>query len=225
MAGIEAIAVVDSIIYQSSLLLVTLSHNLQATLLLQPVGYLANHVDAKGRWGVVEGILLVVGVITQHGRESLRALFQHGASCHYQGNTGRSQVLLDTGINQAELGEIQRTGQNIRGHICNQRHIASFRDVVVLSAIDGVVVANMEISSVIAEFDFILGRDVLEVYILAGGSGIATAKDFCFFVCLGGKAAGKDVVATLLSRSKVQSHHVKLHAGTALNEQNLIVIP
>ena len=95
---------------------------------------------------------------------------------------------------------------------------------MVLGAEDGVVVADMEIGSIIAELDFLLSRDVLEVDILAGSGYIAAAQDFSLLVCLAGEAAGQNVVAALLSGSKVQGNHIKLHAGTALHEQYLVVI-
>ena len=65
---------------------------------------------------------------------------------------------------------------------------------------------------------------MLKIDILARSSYIATAKNLSFLAGLGGKAARQYIVTTLFRGSKVHSHHVKLHAGTTLNKENLIII-
>jgi len=224
VAAIESAAVIDGIVDERRLFRIALRHSREAALALDPGRNLAHHVDAEGRRGIVQGILVVEGFIAQHGGQGFRALFQHGLPGNHQCHARRAQVLLDTGVNEAEPGEIQRPGKHIRGHIRDEGHTAGFRDVVVLSAVDGVVIADMQIGCVVAELDLLLGRDMAEVRFLAGSGHMAHAQNLGFLVGLAGKAAGKHIVADFAIGGEIQRNHVKLHAGAALDEQYLIII-
>ena len=82
----------------------------------------------------------------------------------------------------------------------------------------------MQIRGVRAQFDLVLGGNVAEIHILAGGSHLADAEDLRFLVGLGGEASGEDIVSRMLFRRKVQGNHGELLACAALDEENIVVI-
>ena len=80
------------------------------------------------------------------------------------GNAGRAHVLLCAGVDDAVLGDINRLGQDVGGHIRYERYACRGLGVVlILGAVDGVVGADVEVIGIRTDVQLGLRRNAVEV--------------------------------------------------------------
>ena len=224
MATVEAVGIIDGIVDDLGLALVAACHLFEAALCLDPGSDLADHVDAESRRRVIEGVLLVERVIAEHRRQGLRTLLEQALLGNNEHDTSWTKVLLDAGIDEIEFVEIHRAREHVRGHVGKERHAVCLRDVVIFRAVDRVVVTEVDVGRLRINLELFLRRDVFVAAFFAGSCDRADAEVLCFFIGLFGEAAGEDVGARMFLRGVVQRNHGELLAGTALAEQDLVII-
>ena len=140
-------------------------------------------------------------------------------NCHAR----RSHVLLRAAVDNAVLGEINRLGHDVGGHICYHRNLAGLRIVVPLGAEDRVVGADIEVIRLRIEVKLLLLRNPSEVIRLRGCSDMDLAVLLCFLIGTACEIAG-DRVVRLAGDHQVERDCGELHGCTALHEQDLIVV-
>ena len=138
-------------------------------------------------------------------------------------HAGGGYVLLHAKVDAAVLADIHGLGKDHGTHICHQRHALHLRQLHILGAEDGVVLADVDVAGVLIVVDSVYIRDISEVFILTGCHDLGLAE-------LGGllgsqtrEVAGHDVVC-LAGGHKVQRHHGKLLGSATLEKAHLIVI-
>ncbi|MPN00752.1 hypothetical protein SDC9_147948 [bioreactor metagenome] len=99
MAAIIAAALVDGVINQLGFCRVMLADSGQTTVGFNPAKYPANHIDAEGWRGVIQGIIFGVGFIAEHGWNGLRIVFKQVFADNDHRYSGRSQIFLSAGVN------------------------------------------------------------------------------------------------------------------------------
>src|SRR5690606_25270230 len=136
----------------------------------------------------------------------------------------RADVLLRAGVDHAELRDVDRPREDVRGHVHHQRHLTGVRHPVELHAADGFVAAVMQVGSVLAQLPVVLPGDGEEVQRLAAGRHVDVAKATRFLDGLLRPDAGLNVVGHAVFRQQVQRNLGELLAGPALHEQHLVVL-
>ena len=216
---------IEVIVQHGGTLLSTLLHSLYAAHVFNPLGNQTEYIDAVRGRRVVHGILVSHGLPVQHNRVLLeRIVAEQILADDDNGNTGRAHVLLCAGVDDAVLGNINRLGQDVGGHIRYQLNACRGLGIVlILGAVDGVVGADVEVVGIRTDIQLILRRNVVEVGLLGGECSVHVAELLCFLVSLGSEAAGQCVVS-LAGLQQVHRDRCKLGGSAALQEQNLVVI-
>ena len=129
----------------------------------------------------------------------------------------RSQVLLRTGIDNIVFGDINRTREDIRRHIGNQRHF-HVGVKAHLGTVDCIVCGDMEIVQVCR--NLISLRDVAVGPVGRGCYGKCVSEPFCLFERLLCPDTGLEVSGPVLE--KVHRHIQELQARTAPEEHNFM---
>ncbi|MNS78805.1 hypothetical protein D3C72_1124360 [compost metagenome] len=118
---------VDGRVQQFGLGLIAFVHLYQAALLFQPFEHQAGQVPGKGRRRVEHGIVFGQHGVIEDGRDFATRFAQQIFTYDHQGQAGRPNVFLRTGVNYAETADVQRTRQNGGGVIANHHFIAKVR--------------------------------------------------------------------------------------------------
>ena len=139
------------------------------------------------------------------------------------GHTGRGYVLLHAKVDAAVLADIHGLGKDHGAHICHQRHALHLRQLHILSAENGVVLADVDVAGVLVVVDSVYIRDISEIFILTGCYDLGLAELGGFLGSQTREVAGHDVVR-LAGGHKVQRYHGKLLGSAALKEAHLVVI-
>ena len=140
------------------------------------------------------------------------------------GKTCGCHVLLRARIDNAEAGNVDRLGEDAGGHIGNERDITGIGDVIPLCSVDGVVEADVDIVRVGTEVVSRQARDIGVVLILGGGDDLDVAVLCSLLGCLLGELTGNNVVSLAGAGEQVICYRGKLCGGSALEEEDLIVI-
>ena len=88
-----------------------------------------------------------MGAIVEHSRNLTGSLTQFLVLHDNDGHTSHSQVLLSTGVDGIILLHVNRTAEDIRRHIGNQRYV-HVKILANLSTVDGVVGSDVQIVSI-----------------------------------------------------------------------------
>ena len=140
-----------------------LCHRFQTAHLLDPFGDQLHHVDGVRRRRVVHAVFVSHQLVIQQNRHVLAVvtheILANDDNCH----TCRAHVLLCAGINHTILGNVDRLGQNVGGHVSNNRNISCVRVIVPFGTEDGVVCADVEVICIRADVQLIRGRNPMSV--------------------------------------------------------------
>ena len=216
---------VEVVIQHGGTLLGALLHDLYAAHLLDPLENEAENVDAVRGGRVVHGALVGHGLPVEHDRvlfERIRA--EQVLTDDDDGNARRAHVLLRAGVDHAVLGNVNRLGEDVRGHIRNERYACRGLGVVlVLGAVDGVVCADVEVVCVRTDVQLSLRRYAVEIALLGGEGNMDVAELDRFLVCVVGEVTGQRVVR-LAGLEQVHRDRCELGRSAALQEQHLVII-
>ena len=139
------------------------------------------------------------------------------------GHAGGGYVLLHAKVDAAVLIDVHGLGKDHGAHICHQRHALHLRQLHILSAEDGVVLADVDVAGVLVVVNGVYIRDISEIFILAGCYDLGFTELGGFLGSQTREVAGHDIVC-LAGGHKVQRHHGKLLGSAALKEAHLVVI-
>ena len=139
------------------------------------------------------------------------------------GEAGGGHVLLGAGVDDAELAHVHGTGEDVRGHIADQRH-GDLRDILPLGALDGVVGAIIEVGGLGVQLQLILAGDVDVLSVLGGGGDVDGAVLLGLLHGLVCEVTGDGVVGLAGLGHKVQGDHAELHGSAALEEEDLVAL-
>ncbi len=147
-----------------------------ADVILQILEHQTGHVDAPAGRGVVHAVLVQQGGVVHHGGHIVRCFAQQIVPDDGNGHTGGCDILLDTKIAASVLGHIHGLGKDHGAHIRHQRHALHLRQLDVLGAEDGVILADVDVACVLIIRDNVHIWDVGKIFILAGGHDLGFAK-------------------------------------------------
>src|SRR5690606_33008528 len=106
--------------------------------------------------GVVHGAVIGGHLVVQHGRAAGAGAAEQVLADDDHHQAAGADVLLRTGVDQAEAGYIQRTGEDVGGHVRHQRYVAHFRNPVELQAADGFVGGVVQVGGVLRQLPLVL---------------------------------------------------------------------
>ena len=219
------IGAVEVVVQDGRLLLVELLDALKATLSLEPLEDLAANVNGVARRRVEHGALVGLGFVLEHGGNELRQVVADQILADDDdGGTGRADVLLDAAVDKAVLLNVDRLGQEAGAHIGNQNGIALGLGILVeLGAIDGLVVADVDVVGIFANLKLVDIGNVSEVLVLRGSSDTDVAVLGGFLASLLAPGTGKDIVGLALLK-KVHGNGGELRPSATLQEENLVIV-
>ena len=220
----EELARIEEVVEQRGLLLVALLHGLEAALVFQPLEHLAADVDAVGGRRVVERVRVGLRLPLQHGGRALQHVVRDKVLADDgDDHAGRADVLLRATVHDAVLGDVHRLGQEARRHVGHQVLALGVRQRVELRAVDGVVLADVDVVGVFGHRQVGAVGNVGERLVLAGGDGARVAVDLGFLEGLLRPRARDDVVRHAVLH-EVHRHGSELLRRAALQEQHAVVV-
>ncbi len=221
--SVVAAGVVDRGVEFVGLGLIDLLHAGGAALGEEPAGDEHQDVDAEGGRGVVEGVFFRVRAVLQHRGHGRRCALNQVLADHDEGQAGGTEVFLRAGIDQAELLDVDGATENVAGHVGDE---GGFRvgEGLHLCAGDGFVGGHVDIGGAFGVVQGGIVRHVGGDFLGGVGDDIDGADFLGFLDGLAGPGTGVDIVGHLTCAEKVHGDHGKLEAGTALEEEDLVVI-
>ena len=137
-------------------------------------------------------------------------------------HSGRSDVFLDTAVDDAVIGDIDRFGEETGGDVCHQGFTLGIRQFFVFGTVNGVVFADINIVGIRADRKIAAVRDVGKCFILRGGNFVCLSVFLCLCVCFLCPLACYDVICDTVFH-QVHRDHGKLQGCTALEKQNFVI--
>ena len=218
-AAVVAARTVDGGVQMRGLVGVYLGQGSQATLLIDPARDQHDQVDGEARRRVVHRAFSGVGLVAEDGRYFFRRALQQVLADGHQGHPGRAHVLLRAGIDQPELAEVQRTGEDVRRHIGHQRSIHG-GDALHLRALNGLVGGDVQVGRARGQLEFRGLGHAGRLLLADVGRHVDFADVLAFLDGLAAPGAGIDVVRGLPLAQQVHGHQGELGAGSAGLEQD-----
>ena len=158
-----------------------------------------------------------MGAVVEHCRDVAAHAAESVLADDGEDDAGRADVLLRAAVDEVILGNIDRTGHDVGGHVGDERA----RDVEVLvdlGAVDGVVRGDVEVVEVRGNLESL--RDIGVVLVLGAGDGIGVPDALGFLEGLAGPHAGVQVGGLLLQ--EVHRDIEELEGGAAAEEDDLV---
>ena len=209
----EHLAVVDSIVQLLSLVEIDLVDSFHAAEFLIPLESLKSRVDGQYRRSIEHSVLVDVGLVVEHCRDSAVNLTQSVFLNDNESNACRSEVLLSTAIDDRIFAYINRARENVARHIGYHRHV-DIGVVVDLSTIDGVVGGDVEIIAVGS--NSVTLRDIVVVIGFRRTHYIYFTKQLGFLNSLVSPCAGVEIRCLLIEQ--VIRNHAELEACATTEE-------
>ena len=224
VTDVEAVRVVDDFVQHGGFALVDFVHVRQtADVVDKPVRYEFDHVDGKGRRGVVHRAFAVLKFVVQHGRQTFRNAFKQVFSHNDNRNAGGTDVLLSAGENAAVVVDVDRLVKEVGRGVAQQRNsVWGLRGFLELDALNRFVAAVINERSVRVEVKFGIVRSADEVI----GGAVPAGANGCLGFALshsGFAPRSVDDVVSGLAFGEVHGKHGKLKTCAALQEQNFVV--
>ncbi len=156
--------------------MVKLGHGFDTALRFQPLEHQSGQIPGEARWGVEHGAVVCCHLVIKHGRTTAAGTAEHVITYNHHHQTAGADILLCTGIDHAELADINRTRQDIGRHVGNQGNIAVLRNPVELQAANGFVGAVMQVGGILAQLPVVLTGNGKIVLFLGAGSDVDVAE-------------------------------------------------
>ena len=138
--------------------------------------------------------------------------------------SGGGHILLCSGVDDAEFGQVHRPGEDVRGHIAHQGHIPRLGDILPLGAVNGIVGAVVEVAGLRVQLQLVLGGDIGVVPVPGVGGNIHRTVLFGLLHGDGGKIARDGVVRLPGAAHQVQRDHGELAGGASLEQKDPIAV-
>jgi len=218
--GVE-IAGIDGTVEHVLLGAVALLHRLDAALLLQPLEDQPREIPGKGCRRVVHRAVIRRDLVVEHGRASGTRMAEQVFTNDDDHQPGWPDVLLRSGVDQAELRDVDGPRQNVRRHVDDQRRIAEIRNPIELQAADGLVARVVQVRRVLAQLPVVLPRNGEVIERFGAGRHVDVTETTRLFDRLARPDARIDVVGNAIFRQQVQRNLGKLLAGAPLRNSTL----
>ena len=193
--GVEQLGIVQIIIEHIGFLLVALFHLFQtADVVFQPFQHQLADVDGIGGRGVVHGAVVGVGLIIEHGGADGCGVTDQVFPDDDDGEACGSHILLCAGVDHTVFADVHRLTEDAGGEVRNDGNIAGIGQLMEAGAVDGIVVAQVEVVRIRGKLLGIQFGDVGEGLILAGSDSFALSELLGFLIRLGTPLAGDDEV-------------------------------
>ena len=165
-----------------------------------------------------------MGLVAQHGGGARKyvlpdQILPDDADDH----TGRADVLLHAAVDHAVLGHVHRLGQKTAGHVGHQVFPLGVGQLPELGAVDGIVLADVDIVRVLADGKIGAVGDVGEGLVRGGSHSVGLTEELGLLPGFLRPLAGDDVVRHLVLH-EVHGNHGKLLGRAALHEQHLVIV-
>ena len=220
----EQLGLIQVVVEDGSLLLVELLHGLKAAQALEPLEHLAAHVDAVARRGVGQAAGVGLRLVAHDGgREGQHILADQVVAHDDDDHAGRANVLLHAAVDQAVLRHVHGLGEEHARHIGDQRDVAGFGQLGVTVAVNGLVLADVDVIGIGAEREAVDVGHVGEVLVLGTGDAAGVAVELGLLEGLLRPVARHDVVGNLVLH-EVHGDGRELLRGAALQEQHAVVV-
>src|SRR5438105_2327189 len=187
---------------------------------LEPFEYQRGDVDRVAGRRIEHGVRLGLQLVVHHTRCALGRLSDEVVAHDDDRHARRADVLLRAGVDQPELGELDRPRQEGRRGVGNERDLNFWRRMELHPA-DGLVRAVVDVRRVRALVP-LLGR-IGELAIFRCGGDMHIAIALRFLDCLLRPFTGRHVVGLALAAQQVHRHLRELQRGAAGEEQHLVV--
>ena len=169
----EELALVQEIVQHRGLFLVALVHGLQSAVCQQVLEDLAAAVDGPAVGSVVQGVIVRMGLVTHvSGHELGQVLPQQVLPDDDHRHAGGTHILLYARPDQAVLGDIAGTGEEHGGLIRHQDLALGVGQMEIGGAVDGLVLADIDVICVVGDVQIGAVRDVGEVLVRGGGDDL-----------------------------------------------------
>ena len=223
--SVEDLGCLEEVVQNVSLLDVLLQHDFQtADFVLQVLEDLTAAVDGPCVGCVVHGAavdMCLVGAVC--GNLGIQVLTDQVFTDDDNSHTGGTDVLLNTSPDQAVVSNVAGTGQEHGRLVGDQDLTLCVGQLVECCAVDCLVLADVDVISVLGDVQIGAVGDVVEVLIL----GRSDDLNFAVLLSLGdsllGPGAGLNVAADAVLQ-QVLSNHSELQCAAALDEDNLVVL-
>ena len=217
------VGAVEIVVEAGGFFFVSLFHAFGAAAGLDPVEHESHDVNRVARGRVEHRSVLGVGVVAQHGRDGGGEIFADEVVANDdEGDAGRCQVLLRTGIKDAEFGHVNRLGQNVRRTVTDEGNVPRVGEIAPFGAVDRVVERDVDI--VVIPFDFADFGDVATPAVARRRHDVDRGEETPRLLDgLFGPHARIDVCrpARLV---EVERNHCKLQTRPSLQKQHAIVV-
>ena len=220
----EELALVQEVVEDLRLLLVPGVHGLQAALVQQVSEHLAAAVDGPAVGGVVHRTVVGVGLVAEVGGYGLVQIVpdQVLADDDHR-HAGGAHVLLHAGPDEAILADIAGAGKEHGGLVAHQHGVSTRRQGVEGSAVDGLILTDIEIVGVFGDLQSGAVGNIGEVFVGRRGHHLHFAKLLCLADGLFGPAAGLHIAGNAVFH-QVHGNHGKLQRTSALHKEDFIVL-
>ena len=140
-----------------------------------------------------------------------------------QRDTGRAEVLLRARVDQGVARDVDGLAEHVRRGVADQRRVTEARLVLELDAVDRLVRGHVHVGRARRQPRVAGLRDAGEVLGLVGERHAGGANPLGFLQGLLAPRPRDDVVGRRARGQQVHRHHRELGAGTALQEQHVVV--
>ena len=203
---------------------VALFHFLQTADAQQILEHLAAAVDGPAVGGVVHAVVVGMGLILHvNGGLGIQVVPDQILPDDDHGHAGGAHVLLHAGPDQTVVGHVAGPGQEHGGLVGHQHVALGVGQLVPGGAVDGLVLADIDVVGVLGNVQVGAVGDVGEVLVGGGGNHLHLAVLLGLGNGLLGPCAGLHI-AGLAVLHQVHGHHGELQGAAALDKQDLVVI-
>ena len=214
-------AVVDVVVQHFCFFFVDFLDCGNAAEVFKPFERQACNVNREAGGSVVKAVLFCLRRPFEHSRANGHRLIEKVFSDYYDGNARAGNILLRAGINHAELIYVVHFGQNVAGHIADERF--DRREFSHAAAVNGVVAGAVDVIDIASERRVVKVRDIGEVFVFAGRRNPDVAVFLRFLVCLFRKVSGHDIIGAAFFQ-KVEGNCFELRRRAALHEKHVVVV-
>lgn len=218
----EHLGVVESAVKESGLGAVHLFDGFHTAEILEPLEGAVHHVHSKYRRRVEHVLCIDVGLEVQHGGDSAVHLAQQVLADDGHGYACAADVLLGAAIDNAEVGHVNLTGEEVGAHVGHEEPGLRLRDVVPFRTVDGVVGGNVQVGGVVAHLQVLV--DAAVGFGLGVAGHVHVTEQLGLFAGLVGPHAGQRVVGGGVLVQEVHGEHAEQQGASAAQEHDVVVL-
>ena len=157
--------------------------------------------------------------VVQIGDKVTTAASKQIGADHHHCQTGRTQVLLGSAVDEVEAVPVDRAAQEVGAHVCNQRQ-AHLGEVRKANSADRLVAGQVHEHGTIADLDLVGTGHAAEVALGTAPRLVDVGNQTGLGQCLSSPRPGVHITGRVARGQEVHGNQPELEAGTALKEQD-----